>query len=97
VEHLITAYTVAALTVAPTEDAFPERKRMFAPPPAAAVNWCTPGYKVMVPDGREGIVTSIDGEICRVIADGEAYATLIPHFIVEPVYPQPFKATNFGH
>jgi hypothetical protein len=35
-------------------------------------------------------VTSTDGEICRVIADGEAYATLIPHFIVEPVYPQPF-------
>jgi hypothetical protein len=55
-----------------------------------ARNWCTPGYTVMLPEGREGVVTSTDGEICRVIADGEAYATLIPHFIVEPVYPQPF-------
>jgi hypothetical protein len=55
-----------------------------------AKNWCTPGYTVMMPEGREGTVTSIDGEICRVVADGEAYATLIPHFIVEPVYPQPF-------
>jgi hypothetical protein len=53
-------------------------------------NWCTPGYTVMMPEGREGTVTSIDGVICRVVADGEAYATLIPHFIVEPVYPQPF-------
>jgi hypothetical protein len=55
-------------------------------------NWCTPGYTVMLPEGREGVVTSIDGDICRVVADGEAYATLIPHFIVEPVYPQPFAA-----
>jgi hypothetical protein len=53
-------------------------------------NWCTPGYTVMMPEGREGVVTSTDGDICRVVADGEAYATLIPHFIVEPVYPQPF-------
>ena len=60
-------------------------------------NWCTPGYKVMVPDGREGRVTSVEGEICRVIADGEAYATLIPHFIVEPVYPQDFQVSSVGH
>jgi hypothetical protein len=54
----------------------------------SAANWCTVGYKVMVPDGREGRVTSVSGDICRVIADGEAYVTLIPHYIVEPVYPQ---------
>jgi hypothetical protein len=58
-------------------------------------NWCTPGYTVMIPDGREGVVTSTDGNICRVVADGEAYATLIPHFIVEPVYPQPFAARAY--
>jgi hypothetical protein len=58
-------------------------------------NWCTPGYTVMMPEGREGVVTSIDGDICRVVADGEAYATLIPHFIVEPVYPQPFAARAY--
>ncbi len=58
-------------------------------------NWCTPGYTVMIPDGREGVVTSIDGDICRVVADGEAYATLIPHYIVEPVYPQPFAARAY--
>lgn len=56
----------------------------------AVKNWCTPGYTVMMPEGREGVVTSTDGDICRVVADGEKYATLIPHFIVEPVYPQPF-------
>ncbi len=60
----------------------------IAEPPTR--NWCTPGYTVMLPEGREGTVTSIDGDICRVVADGEAYATLIPHYIVEPVYPQPF-------
>jgi hypothetical protein len=61
----------------------------------AAKNWCTPGYTVMLPEGREGVVTSTYGEICRVIADGEAYATLIPHFIVEPVYPQPFAVRAY--
>ena len=60
------------------------------PEPIQDKNWCTPGYTVMMPEGREGVVTSIDGDICRVVADGEKYATLIPHFIVEPVYPQPF-------
>lgn len=60
-------------------------------PDPASENWCTPGYTVMMPEGREGVVTSIDGDICRVVADGEKYATLIPHFIVEPVYPQPFQ------
>jgi hypothetical protein len=58
-------------------------------------NWCTPGYTVMLPEGREGIVTSIDGDICRVVADGEKYVTLIPHFIVEPVYPQEFAARAY--
>lgn len=60
-------------------------------PPEPETNWCTPGYTVMIPDGREAWVSSIDGEICRVIAAGETYVTLIPHYIVEPVYPQLFQ------
>jgi hypothetical protein len=63
----------------------------------SAANWCTVGYKVMVPDGREGRVTSVSGDICRVIADGEAYVTLIPHYIVEPVYPQDLTKVAMGH
>jgi hypothetical protein len=65
------------------------------PEPIQDKNWCTPGYVVMLPEGREGVVTSIDGDICRVVTDGEKYATLIPHFIVEPVYPQPFAARAY--
>ena len=65
------------------------------PEPATSNNWCTPGYTVMMPEGREGVVTSTDGDICRVVADGEKFATLIPHFIVEPVYPQPFAARAY--
>jgi hypothetical protein len=59
-------------------------------PVAQSDNWCTPGYVVMIPDGREGFVSSVDGDMCRIIATGEKYVTLLPHFIVEPVYPQPF-------
>ena len=65
--------------------------------PPSSSNWCTVGYKVMVPDGREGRVPSVSGDICRVIADGEAYVTLIPHYIVEPVYPQDLARIEMGH
>jgi hypothetical protein len=64
-------------------------------PEPLSENWCTPGYTVMMPEGREGVVTSTDGDICRVVADGEKYATLIPHFIVEPVYPQLFASRAY--
>ncbi len=64
-------------------------------PESKSYNWCTPGYTVMIPDGREGVVTSIDGDICRVITDGEAYVTPLPHFIVEPVYPQKFAVRAY--
>lgn len=64
-------------------------------PEPTSNNWCTPGYTVMMPEGREGVVTSTDGDICRIVADGEKYATLIPHFIVEPVYPQPFAVRAY--
>jgi hypothetical protein len=62
-------------------------------PPAR--NWCTPGYTVMLPEGREGVVTSTDGAICRVMADGEKYVTLIPHYVIEPVYPQAWPQREY--
>lgn len=60
-------------------------------------NWCTVGYTVMVPDGREGLVTSKDGDICRVLADGEGYVSLWAYYLVEPVYPQNISNRSFGH
>jgi hypothetical protein len=66
-------------------------------PPQQDQNWCTPGHMVMVPDGREAWVSSVDGDICRIIADGEAYVTLMPYYIVERVYPQPYIGQIVGH
>ncbi len=67
----------------------------FDVPEPAQTNWCTPGYTVMIPDGREGVVTSVDGDICRIVTDGEKFVTPLPHFIVEPVYPQKFAARAY--
>ena len=86
-DGVISAYMLATAAVMPMEE--------LGRTSPVADNWCTPGYKVMVPDGREGRVTSIDGAICRVLADGEAYVTPIPYFIVEPVYPQIFAQHSF--
>jgi hypothetical protein len=74
----------------------------FWPAPAVVIppveqNWCTPGHTVMVPDGREAWVSSVDGDICRIIAEGEANVTLMPYYIVERVYPQPFIGQVIGH
>lgn len=89
-DKIVAAYILATATTIPQTDVVPTV-------PPTKENWCTAGYKVMVPDGREGRVTSVSGDICRVIADGEAYVTLIPHYIVEPVYPQDLKNVAFGH
>lgn len=69
----------------------------IAIPDVVDANWCTPGYTVMLPDGREGVVTSIDKDICRVVTDGEKYVTPMPHFILEPVYPQLAARAEIGH
>lgn len=60
-------------------------------------NWCRIGQTVMIPDGREGPVTSLDGEICRVLVYGEKYVSLWPSFLIEPVYPSIEGPRNFGH
>jgi hypothetical protein len=90
VDKIAAAYMMATAAAVPQADITPHLSPSMS-------NWCTVGYKVMVPDGREGRVTSVAGDICRVIADGEAYVTLIPHYIVEPVYPQDFARVAVGH
>jgi hypothetical protein len=65
--------------------------------PPSPDNWCIVGNLVMVPDGREGPVTSIDGDICRVLVYGEGYVSLWAYYLVEPVYPQLLPGRRFGH
>lgn len=56
--------------------------------PPAANNWCRVAQAVMVPDGREGPVTSVAGDICRVLVYGEAYVSLWAYYVIEPAYPR---------
>jgi hypothetical protein len=58
---------------------------------------CRVGLIVMIPDGREGRVTSREDGICRVLAYGEGYVSLWLEDMVEPVYPQDLPARRFGH
>jgi hypothetical protein len=90
VDKIAAAYMLATAATFPQGDVTP-----YYPP--TADNWCTAGYQVMVPDGRLGLVTSVSGDICRVLAEGEAYVSLIPHYIVEPVYPQAYLVHPMGH
>ena len=60
-------------------------------------NWCRVGHTVMVPDGREGPVTSLDGDICQVLVYGESYASQWVYYLVEPVYPEKSSPHAFGH
>jgi hypothetical protein len=84
-ESLVTKLAMVAALSMPSDLSAPQQE----------ANWCTPGYVVMIPDGREGFVSSVDGEMCRIIAAGEKYVTLLPHYIVEPVYPQPFPVRAY--
>ncbi len=58
---------------------------------------CREGLIVMIPDGREGRVTSREDGICRVLAYGEGYVSLWLEDMVEPVYPQDLPNQEFGH
>jgi len=57
-----------------------------AGPTPSPGNWCTVGQKVIIPDGREGPVTSVSGDICRVLVFGEKYVSLWAYYIIEPAY-----------
>ena len=56
--------------------------------PPASENWCRVGQTVVIPDGREGPVTSLDGDICRVLVYGEEYVSLWAFYVIEPAYPK---------
>lgn len=65
--------------------------------PPTIGNWCQVGHVVMVPDGREGPVTSLDGDICRVLVYGDRYVSMWAYYVIEPIYPQQSAARKFGH
>jgi hypothetical protein len=87
--EIFTSVLVASLSVLPE----PVQVRQTV----ADSNWCPVGYTVMIADGREGEVMSKSGDICRIVAAGEIYVTLIPYYLVEPVYPQAFRARTYVH
>lgn len=57
-----------------------------APPEVRETNWCAVGQSVIIPDGRDGPVTFIDGDYCGVLPYGEKYATRWAFFLIEPEY-----------
>jgi hypothetical protein len=65
--------------------------------PPTPENWCKVGHTVMIPDGREGPVTSLDGEICGVLVYGEKYVSQWAYYVIEPLYPQKLERYQFGH
>jgi hypothetical protein len=65
--------------------------------PPTPDNWCLVGHTVMVPDGREGPVTSLDGDLCQVLVYGETYPSQWVYYSIEPVYPQQSANREFGH
>jgi hypothetical protein len=56
--------------------------------PPVPENWCKVGQQVMIPDGREGPVTAVSGNICKVLVYGEVYVSLWAYFLIEPVNPR---------
>ncbi len=56
--------------------------------PPGPENWCQVGQQVMIPDGREGPVTSVSGDICKVLVYGEKYVSLWAYFLIEPAHPR---------
>lgn len=51
-------------------------------------NWCAVGDIVLIPDGREGAVTSVDGKFCAVMPYGEKYSTRWMFTLIEPKSPK---------
>jgi uncharacterized protein YqgV (UPF0045/DUF77 family) len=75
----------------------PEPPAVLAPEIATPARHCRVGKLVMIPDGREGQVTSYVDGVCRVLAYGEAYVSLWQDEMVELVYPQLPERFQFGH
>ena len=72
---------------------------MVIPPaaPPTPNNWCKVGHTVMIPDGREGPVTELDGDICQVLVYGETYASQWVYYLIEPVDQKKPDDRAFGH
>ncbi|NJN06400.1 MAG: hypothetical protein HC814_08575 [Rhodobacteraceae bacterium] len=45
------------------------------------------GQNVMIPDGREGPVVQVTGDICKVLAYGEDRMSLWAYYLLEPSDP----------
>ena len=56
--------------------------------PPVPGNWCEVGQQVVIPDGREGPVLSVNGTICRVLVYGEERVSLWAYFLIEPAHPR---------
>jgi hypothetical protein len=56
--------------------------------PPVQANWCKVGQMVVIPDGREGPVTGVSGEICKVLVYGERYVSLWTYYMIDPAYPR---------
>ena len=65
--------------------------------PPTPDNWCKVGHTVMIPDGREGPVTSLDGDLCQVLVYGETHASQWAYYLIEPVDPKKPDGRAFGH
>ncbi len=60
---------------------------LLANPAPAPGNWCVVGQQVMIPDGREGPVVQVTGDLCQVLAYGEDRLSLWAYFLLEPSHP----------
>ncbi len=104
VQNVAPVQAVKLIDPAPTSEVAIEPLAAIPPPvlePASEKEAdhpiCRVGALVMVPDGREGHVTSREDGICRVMAYGEGYVSLWLEDSIEPVYPQEFEHHTFGH
>lgn len=87
--------SLLATAVVATAIAVPDAVPDAAPP--TPDNWCKVGHTVMVPDGREGPVTSLDGDYCQVLVYGETYDTQWAYYLIEPVNTPTAVGRKFGH
>ena len=65
--------------------------------PPVPGNWCRVGQQVMIPDGREGPVTSLEGDLCHVLVYGENDVSPWPFSLIEPIGPPVPVRRRFGH
>jgi hypothetical protein len=56
--------------------------------PASDGNWCRPGDRAVIPDGRDGPITEVVGDYCAVLAYGEAHPKRWAYYLLEPTNPR---------